>query len=898
MSIKSASGGHGFRASLVFLVASALAVSVAPSVGAVGYPDGYPDAPPTSDPAARAQALLAQMTLDEKVEMLNGEISPLYGFYNAPIERLGIPALTMSDGPAGVRVANPEVNGGKSTALPAPIALAASWDSELARTYGVLSGQEAFGTGHNVHLSPAADIFRDPRAGRGFEAFGEDPLLSGVTAAQVISGIQQSPVLADIKHIAAYNQETNRLTGGNAIVDERAFQELYIRPIGIAVRDGNPGSSMCAFNKINGVWACENLELLTTIMREQLHFEGFIMSDYNATHTTLEAFRAGLDQEQPADYHFGQALIDLVNNGTVSMGEIDQHVLNVLRPMYRFGLFDQPAVAGPLDVAAGSAVARDIAEKSMVLLKNDPVNGDPLLPLNGDLDSIAVIGADADTDVAGGGSSLVAGANVVSPLAGIEAYVGDDVDVQYSEGTDPIGNGAAILPGPDVIPSDVVTASDGSTTGFSAQYWTNLTREGTPGIDRIDPSAAIKLGFVSRTSFNAQSPKLPETGTEYFDEMSALWQGTLTVPVTGSYQFSLGVEGSGTLFIDDQPVANLDDAAEFSSVMYDVDLTAGDVHSLRLEYAHDVVTSPDGGPQVKLGWVPPEGFVTAKTQAAAEAAAAADVAIVVARDLSTEGPDKPDIDLPQGQDTLIREVSAANPNTVVVLTTGGAVEMDSWDSTVPAVLEAWYGGQEQGTAIANILFGEVDPSGRLPITFPRSIDQTPTSTPEQFPGVGLDVQYSEGIFVGYRGYTKFGIEPKYPFGYGLSYNDELETQVNTLPRRVHVDDETGLIRQDDLEVRVKVKNHSDAAGTEVIQVYAGALPGVDSAERVLAGWAKLTVEAGNNENHTLRLDPQSFAYWDTVADAWATPTGEVELFVGDSVETAESVGSLLIADRD
>jgi beta-glucosidase len=246
---------------------------------------------------------------------------------------------------------------------------------------------------------------------------------------------------------------------------------------------------------------------------------------------------------------------------------------------------------------------------------------------------------------------------------------------------------------------------------------------------------------------------------------------------------------------------------------------------------------------------------------------------------------------------LIKEVSAANPNTVVVLTTGGAVEMDSWDSAVPAVLEAWYGGQEQGTAIANILFGAVDPSGRLPITFPHSIDQTPTSTPEQFPGVGLDVQYSEGIFVGYRGYTKFGIEPKYPFGYGLSYNDELETRVNKLPRQVHVDDETGLIRQDDLVVPVKVKNHSDRAGTEVIQVYAGALPGVDSAERVLAGWAKLTVDAGDQVRHSLRLDPQSFAYWDTAANEWATPTGKVELFVGDSVETAESVGTLVVKNR-
>jgi len=871
------------RAVLAVVAAAALALSVAPSVASAA-----------PSPNTRAKQLLAQMTLEEKVEMLNGEISPLYGFYNAPIERLGIPALTMSDGPAGVRVANPAVNGGKSTALPAPIALAASWDASLARDFGTLAGAEAFGTGHNVHLAPAADIFRDPRAGRGWEAFGEDPLLSGKMAAEEIRGIQSSPVLADIKHIAAYNQETNRLNGGNAVVDERAYQEVYIRPMGIAVNDGKPGSAMCAFNKINGVWACENPGLLTTIMREQLHFTGFIMSDYNATHTTLEAFRAGLDQEQPADYHFGQALIDLVNNGTVSVAEIDAHVLNVLRPMFEFGLFDRPAVAGPLDVAAGSAVAREIAEESMVLLKNEPVADGPLLPLSDTIDSIAVIGPDADTDAAGGGSALVAGADVVSPLDGITARAGAGVDVQYAQGTDPIGNGAVLLPGPDVVPSDVVTATDGTTPGFTARYWTNLDRSGAPGIERTDPTASIRLGFVARVPFNAQSPALPDTPPDYFNTVSADWQGSLTVPLTGNYVFSLGVEGSGVLFIDDEEVAAVDDAADFASATYAVDLTEGDVHDIRIEYTHDVPAGTDGGAQVKFGWTPPEGFLAEKAQAAAELAAESDVAIVVARDLATEGADKVDIDLPQGQDDLIRAVTAANPNTIVVLTTGGAVEMDSWDAGVPAVLQAWYGGQQQGAAIAGILFGDVDPSGRLPVTFPHSIDQTPTSTPEQFPGVSLDVQYSEGIYVGYKGYIEQGIEPKYPFGYGLSYNEGVETVVSRIPDRGRIDKDTGLIRGNDLRVRVRINNDTDAVGTEVVQVYVGPLPGVESPERVLAGWVKLSADADKHKSQTLKLDPKSFAYWDAATDAWVTPKGSVELFIGDSVSSATSAGSFTI----
>jgi beta-glucosidase len=444
-----------------------------------------------------------------------------------------------------------------------------------------------------------------------------------------------------------------------------------------------------------------------------------------------------------------------------------------------------------------------------------------------------------------------------------------------------------------VIPSDVITSDDGTSAGFSARYWTNLAREGAPAIDRVDVTASLKLGFVSLPSFNAQSPKLPET-TGIGADMSALWEGALTVPVTGSYLFSLGVEGSGTLFIDDEPVATIEDSAGFTSTTYTVDLTAGDVHDIRVEYAHDVPTGTDGGPQVKLGWVPPSGFVAAKAQAAAQLAAASDVAVVVVRDLATEGADKPDIDLPQGQDDLIRAVSAANPNTVVVLTTGGAVETDSWDAAVPAVLEAWYGGQEQGSAIAGILFGDVDPSGRLPITFPHSIDQTPTSTPEQFPGVGLDVQYSEGLNVGYKGYIDLGIDPKYPFGYGLSYNDELETVVSRIPDRGRIDADTGLIRANDLRIRVRVNNDTEAAGTEVVQVYVGPLPGVQSVQRQLAGWVKLSVDADGHKSQTLKLDPQSFAYWNVDSDAWVTPKGDVELFVGDSVETATSAGTFTI----
>jgi beta-glucosidase len=831
----------------------------------------------------RAEELLSQMTLDEKIDMLHGEISNLYGFYNAPIERLGIPALTMADGPAGVRVANPQVNEGTATALPAPIALAAGWNGDLAEEFGRTAGNEAFNTGHNVFLSPAADIFRDPRAGRGFEAFGEDPMLSGVMAARQITGVQSNPVLADIKHLSAYNQEANRLVGGNAVVSERAYQEVYNRPIGKAVKDGHPASAMCAFNKINGVWACENPELLTTILREQMDFKGFVMSDYNATHTTLESWEAGLDQEQPSNFHYGQTLLDLVNDGTISENEVNERVLRILKPMYALGLFDQLVNTNGFNESAHAGTAQRIAEDSMVLLKN---SGALPLDVRG-VSKIAVIGSD------GGGSSLVKGTASVSPLQGIRDRVGPSVDVQYSQGTDPIGNGAALLPGPDVVPSDVLTTAGGGASGLTAQYWTNLDRSGDPGINRVEPFAALRMGFVALTAFNAQSPKLPETEAAYNGEMSALWTSSFTAPVAGSYQFSLGAEGSGRLYIDGTQVIDVSDAADFATNTWDVTMRAGETHDVRIEYEHDVPVGTDGGSQIKFGWVPPSDFVAEQARAAADLAASSDAAIVVVRDLATEGADKTSLTLPQGQEALIRAVSRVNPNTTVVLTTGGPVQIDPWDQEVSGILQAWYGGQEQGDAIARILFGDVNPSGHLPVTFPQNQQQMPTSTPEQFPGIGVDTQYSEGIHVGYKGYLKQDLQPKYPFGYGLSYT-AFTTEALAVPRSVPVAQD-GLADSTQLKLPVRVTNTGLRAGAEVAQVYVGPLPGMtDTPERALAGWAKVSVAPGGAATATIDLDPLSFAYWNGDEDRFVTPRGTVQLYLGNSVAAATPIGSVVI----
>jgi beta-glucosidase len=294
------------------------------------------------DPVAaqRARDLLARMTLEEKVDMMTGELNNYYGFFNAAIPRLGIPALTMADGPTGVRIANPNVNGQRATQFPAADARAATFSTDIEQQVGNLQGDEAFNTGHNVMLAPSVDIARHPQAGRLAEAYTEDPLLSGAMGAAYIRGVQGHPVMATIKHFNAYNQETNRFTG-NAQVGERALQEIYTRPYDVGIRQGRPGAAMCAFNRVNGVFACEN-EIMQVILKEQLRFAGWIMSDYGATPSTVRAANAGLDQEQPGGAQFGTRLLEAVRAGQVSEARINDAVLRILRPMFALGLFDRP----------------------------------------------------------------------------------------------------------------------------------------------------------------------------------------------------------------------------------------------------------------------------------------------------------------------------------------------------------------------------------------------------------------------------------------------------------------------------------------------------------------------------------------------------------------------------
>jgi beta-glucosidase len=883
---------EALRALVLFVAMAVTAALTATGASAQGTGDGPAwDASAAVD--ARVEALVGQMTVEEKVDLATGQLNNFFGFYNNPIDRLGIPELKMADGPNGVRLNNPNVNEGKGTALPSALALAATWDPQMASQYGDVMGLESHLTNHNVVLGPAMDIARTALGGRTFEALGEDPLLGAKIAVPEILAIQQHPVSADAKHYLDNNQEYHRFSV-DARVDERTQHEIYLPAFEAAVKQGHVGTVMCAFNQVNTVFSCGNRSLLTDVLRQELGFRGLTLSDYRATPSTAGAANAGLTQEHPGGLVWGPQLLAAVRAGEVSMARLDEMTRETLRPMIGLGMFDDPAVIAPLPVERDGRVAREIGRDAIVLLKNS----NQALPLQRgrSLRSIAVIGPDADnTSAAGGGSGLVKPTYSVSPLQGIQDRAGSGVRVDYSPGTEPISAGA-MLPGPPPVPREVLSPAGGSPgqQGLHAEYWTNASFQGSPQLVRTDRTVDVNLGFFNFPGFNAQSPKLPATPGDFNNDFSGRWTGTFTAPGTGQYTLALTSRGTSRLWLDGRLLIEQNDPNGTTTPVphpaatktVSINLLAGQRHDIRIEYAAVGGARNAEKAMVKFGWRFPNGTLPPAMKDAVRLASRANAAVVVVRNYTSEGnADLPSLDLPNDQDTLIREVAAANPRTIVVLETGGAIKTSTWDSRTPAVLSAWFNGQEQGHAIADVLFGDTNPSGKLPLTFPETEAETPINTPEQYPGVGDVARYSEGVFVGYRGYDKLRIRPRFPFGYALSYTSfryaNLQTQ--TLP-------------DGGVQIRFRLRNTGARTGAEVPQVYVGPLPtSVATPLKRLAGFDKVQLDPGESRRVTITLDPRAFSYWGSYSHRWITPGGEVPIYVGSSSRDVQLTGSTTVA---
>ncbi|MCG6955202.1 MAG: glycoside hydrolase family 3 C-terminal domain-containing protein [Gemmatimonadetes bacterium] len=803
---------------------------------------------------SRVESLIHAMTLEEKVSLLHGARDPDgegQAGYMPGIPRLGIPPLRLSDGPAGVRTRLP------ATALPAPVALAASFDPALARRYGTTIGREGRARNQDVMLAPMVNIVRVPQAGRNFETLGEDPFLAARMVEQEVEGMQGAGAIATVKHYVANNFEDAR-TSVSADLDERALHEIYLPGFEAAVAAG-AGAVMCSYNQVNGAFACDNPEVLTRILRDQLGFPGWVMTDWGARHSA-DALAAGLDQEMPGGsgssrqpVWFGDSLVAAVQDGRTPEALVDRSVRRILRQMDRFGLLDGSAPPRPtIDSVADADVARDVALAGTVLLRNR----DQVLPLSpSDLGSVVVIGPTAARPVVGGG-----GSSHVLPLAA-------DGTLPALRRRAPVGTKVRYEPGIDL---------DGVPVPASALGHPGA-QGGLPGLLRAED------GVEARTD-----DRIDFTGADALPGgQQRSWTGTLTAPTSGVYEIKLQVRGAranltlnGERFLGGFGGSLLSTADSLSNASRTIRLESGVAHAVTLDVESGGGGQGDAGVQVRLAWVTPERRQALVDDAVA-AARDARTAVVFAYNEGSEGRDRTTLALPGTQDALVEAVTRANPRTVVVLQTGDPVLMP-WIDDVAAVMETWYAGEAGGDATAALLLGEAAPGGKLPVTFPRTESASPTADSTRYPGRDGHAEYSEGIFVGYRWYDTQGVEPLFPFGHGLSYTTFAYDGLVARPSG------------DGIDVTFTLHNTGPRAGSEVAQVYLGPVddPPVPMARKSLAAFQRVMLAAGESRQLTLHLDARALSYWSEGDGGWRRVPGTRQVMVGSSSGDIRLTGSV------
>ena len=800
-------------------------------------------APSKTDVEKRVDSILSQMTQEEKITVIGG----INDFYTRPIPRLGIPALRMSDGPMGVH------DYGLTTAYPAGIALAASWDVDLAHRVGMAMGRDARARGVHFVLAPGMNIYRAPMNGRNFEYFGEDPFLASRIAVSVIQGIQGQRVIATAKHFAGNNSEFARTTLSSDI-DERTLREIYLPAFEASVKEGKVGAVMDAYNLVNGVYMTENNHLNNEILKQEWGFDGILMSDWGATHDGIAAANAGLDLEMPSPSFMNRdALLSALRDGRVSVTTLDDKVRRILRKTIEFGFFDHAQADSDIPVLSqeGRQVALEEARGSMVLLKNSG----KILPLDDNkLMTVAVIGPDAyPAVIGGGGSSETKPFNAVSYLEGISNRLGTKARVLYAVDTPPLD---------EVFENSEFVTAPGGESGLKGEYFSNQALQGTPALVRTDQHIHFDWG---EGSFAPDQP---------VDHFSIRWTGYFVAKTSGDYKFFTSADDGVRLYVDDQLA--IDDWLPHSQTMdtFARHLEAGQAYKIRLEYFEDV-----GSAIVGFGLTRAEAYIGRETKALAAKADA--VVICVGFDPKTEGEgfDRT-FQLPGGQDELIQQISAVNKNTIVVLTAGGSVDMTQWIDNVAAVLHAWYPGQEGGTALAQILFGDYSPSGKLPASFERRQQDNPTFH-SYYPEKGEKrVQYSEGVFLGYRHFDRSETKPLFAFGYGLSYTTFAYSKLEVTPQ-------TGNLSQP-VTVSFDVKNTGNRAAAEVAELYVGdSHASVPRPVKELKAFAKVNLKPGETKRVTLTLDRRAFSFYDVKTKDWIAEPGDFTILVGSSSDNIQ-----------
>jgi beta-glucosidase len=789
--------------------------------------------------------LLKKMTLEEKVSLWHGCSS----FEVGGIKRLGIPKIRMTDGPQGVR-------GPVSTYFPTGIAMASSWNEKLMQEIGSALGDETRKAGCNVLLGPGVNIMRTPLGGRNFEYFGEDPFLAGKSAAAYIRGIQSRNISPCVKHFVANNQEWCR-TSGSSEVDERSLREIYLKAFKIACDEGGSWALMSSYNKVNGVFASANRHLQQDILKNEWNWDGVVVSDWGGAHDWKGCALGGLDLIMPGPKKsFAKKLIAAVRKGEISENIIDEHARRVLRLIFR----TQPEEENLYDVHKIRKTARTLAGESVVLLKNDG-----LLPLDiNKIKTLAVIGPNADkqhsmSGVAGsGGSGAVNPPYETTPLQGLKNFTAGKVKINYAP--------SYYFPNEtEKIPS-AVFQSEGK-PGLVGNYFNNPDFKGEAFLTQRES--------VIDFSRNSQ---VAGVGAVPANNFSVCWNGELIPPETGVYTLIITGNGCSKLFIDGKSLIEIDKTQKVKWKSRKISLEKGKSYKIKLEYAFE----NSGRAVFKLKWKRPN--LKPDFESAVKAASESDAVVVFAGINHTydrealgwglvPGSDRPDLEMIGPQAELINAVAEANPKTIVVLIGGGPLSVEKFYKNVKSILMAWYPGQDGGDVIAEILFGKLNPSGKLCCTWGKKLEDWAVHRDEStYPGKkDGPVEYREGIFVGYRQFDRDNIAPRYPFGFGLSYTT--------------FDVGVPLVKYRDGRyiITCPVTNTGKRSGAEVLQLYVGDLkPDVPRPPKELKGFVKISLNPGETKNAEFILSKDDFSYFDPAGSSWKFRPGKYRFYLGVS----------------
>lgn len=789
-----------------------------------------------------ADSLINLMTIEEKINMIGGH-NYMYTF---GVKRLGIPELRMADGPVGTRDAQPTI------AYPATICLAASWNKELAFNYGKSIGSDAKNIGVHYLLAPGMNIYRSPTCGRNFEYLGEDPYLVAKMASNYAKGVQSVGVIATAKHFIANNQEYDR-NHTSSDIDERTLNEIYFPAFKACVKEANIGAIMIGYNLLNNVHCAENEYLINKTLKKDWGFKGIVMSDWNSVYSSVPTANAGLDIEMPnAKFLNKENLLPAIEKGTLTEKTINDKIRRQLYNMIRFGFLKNPNGSESIDYDSTKSFSTslEIIREGAVLLKNK----NNTLPLNKKKNKkIVVIGPNSHPAIiGGGGSSHMYPTRATSVSDGIKSIVGKSVNVHSTKGV--FGAEKEYITNVDFSSID---KNGKKIKGLKAEYFPNMDLEGKPTQKWID--TILNLNFSN-----------PITDGLKKDSFSVRWTGKVNIPKNGKYNFFGKGDDGFRIYINGKKICERWWKYEEKFGFETIELSKGE-HDITFEYFQY-----RWGARIGFGYVSEEYLENKKKKDEEEIKNADVIILCIGFNEKTEGEaGERGFYLAPEHIKLLERVHELNSNIIVVLTAGGNVEMTEWLDKPKALIHSWYGGQEGGQAIAEIIFGEINPSGKLPASFEVKWDDSPSRSSYYDDDKDKRVFYSEGIFTGHRHFDKHNIKPIFPFGYGLSYTSfkysDIQLSKNTINSK------------DSIIVSFSLKNTGKYKGKEIAQLYISDLKSsVPRPIKELKGFSKTELKPGKSKKVTLTIKPEDLMFYDMNKHKWILEPGQFKVYIGSS----------------